>query len=117
VGYGVAQTIGAVLLAVAVRSRVHEEGTRIRDVTLPVLRAVAATVVASGVVYALVRAVGPEGVARSIAAVAVGGAVLATMALLVLWGLGGPAPLRTLRSLGGDPGRGSAAATLPDGAA
>lgn len=105
VGYGVAQTVGAVLLGVAVRSHVHDEGGRIHNVSVPVMRTVAAAAVASTAVYAAVRATGPAGVTRSIVAVLFGGVLLGGLALLVLWGLGGPHPVRAVRTLGGDPGR------------
>ena len=105
VGYGVAQTVGALLLALAVRSQLHDHAARVRHVTVPVARIVVATVVASGVTYLVVRAVAPTGIVASAVTVAVGGALVGGIALLVSWGAGGPAPGVALRTLGGDPGR------------
>ncbi|UDY36246.1 murein biosynthesis integral membrane protein MurJ [Dermatobacter hominis] len=104
-GYGGAQLVGAAVLAAAVRSRVHRSGSRIPTVAAPVLRDLAATVVASVAVYAAVRALPEPGVAVAVVLCVAGGAVLAGLLLVVLRLLGGPSPSRALRSLGGDPGR------------
>jgi len=105
IGYGIAQTVGALLLGLAVRSRLQEEGARARHVALPVARIIGATVLASVAVYAVVRVVGPTGIAAAAVAVAIGGAVVGSLALCLSWLAGGSAPLVALRTLGGDPGR------------
>jgi putative peptidoglycan lipid II flippase len=105
VGYGSAQLVGAAVLAIAIRARVHRAGSRIPTVGVPVIRDLVATGVASAVVFALVRALPDPEVATAIALCVAGGAVLAGLLLVLLRLLGGPSPARTLRSLGGDPGR------------
>jgi putative peptidoglycan lipid II flippase len=105
VGYGVAQTVGALLLALAVRSQLHEHAARVRQVALPLARIVVATAIASGATYLLVRAVAPSGIAASAVTVAVGGVLVGGIALVLSWVAGGPAPQVALRTLGGDPGR------------
>ncbi len=105
VGYGSAQLVGAAVLAVAVRGHVHRAGSRISTVGVPVARDVAATAVSAVVVFVAVRALPDPGLAAAIVTCVVGGALLAGGTLGLLTVLGGPAPARTLRSLGGDPGR------------
>nr|HNN39989.1 lipid II flippase MurJ [Microthrixaceae bacterium] len=104
-GYGSAQIIGAVVLAVSVRATVHGHGARIPTVAVPILRDVVATAVAAIGVYAAVRAWSGTGTISAVVVCVVGGAVLSVAALVVLRLIGGPDPRRALRSLGGDPGR------------
>jgi putative peptidoglycan lipid II flippase len=104
-GYGAAQLLGAAVLAGAIRSHLHRAGSRIPTVALPVGRDLAATAVAAVAVYAAVRSLPEPGVAAAVGLCVAGAAVLAGLLLVVLRLLGGPSPARTLRSLGGDPGR------------
>ena len=104
VGYGSAQLVGAAVLAVAIRSRVHRAGARIATVAAPVLRDVVATALAAVAVHVAVRALPEPGVATAIVLCVVGGAVLAVLVMALMRLLGGPSPMRALRSLGGDPG-------------
>src|SRR5690606_29948222 len=104
-GYGSAQLVGAVVLAVSVRATVHGHGARIPTVAVPILRDVVATAVAAIGVYAAVRAWSGNGTISAVVVCVVGGAVLSVAALVVLRLIGGPDPRRALRSLGGDPGR------------
>ena len=105
VGYGLAQTVGAVLLAVAVRSRVHEEGAVVPRVGIPLARTVVAAALAGAAAYLLVRSVDATGTVGEVLSLVAGAAVVAGVTLAAMWALGGPSPTRTLRSLGGDPGR------------
>lgn len=105
VGYGLAQVVGAGMLALSVRRRVHGAGGRIDAVGLPLLRAVIATAVSSVAVYLVVRQLPVHGVVSGVLVSLVGALVLCAVLLGVLVAIGGPPPLRTLRSLGGDPGR------------
>ena len=104
-GYGSAQLVGAVVLAVSVRATVHGHGARIPTVAVPILRDVVATAVAAIGVYAAVRAWSGTGTISAVVVCIVGGAVLSVGALVVLRLIGGPDPRRALRTLGGDPGR------------
>jgi len=104
VGYGLAQLVGAAALAVSVRGRVHHAGARIDGVGMPLLRAVVATLAASVVVAAVVHRIPIEGVVGGLVVSVLGAAALGGLLLVVLRLLGGPTPIQTLRSLGGDPG-------------
>jgi putative peptidoglycan lipid II flippase len=105
VGFGAAQWLGAALLALVVRSRVHAEGWRVAGVTVPAVRAVLATAVAAVPVWAAAEALDPDRVGPSLLAVALGGAAVGVVVAAVVWATGGPRPLVLVRSLGGDPGR------------
>lgn len=113
VGFGAAQWVGAALLALVVRSRVHDEGRRVDGVTVPALRAVLATAVAAVPVWVAVSALQPDRVGASLVTVAVGGAVVAAVVVAVVWVTGGPRPPVLVRSLGGDPGRWPATPPVP----
>lgn len=108
VGYTVAQLCGAATLATVVRRRIHRHGAAVPGVVVPVLRVVTAAVAgglaAWGVVGLVAEVGGTSGLAALPAAVS-GGLVLALVAVSVLWVLGGPTPVRLVRTLGGDPGR------------
>src|SRR5690606_13525895 len=75
-GYGSAQLVGAVVLAVSVRATVHGHGARIPTVAVPILRDVVATAVAATGVYAAVRAWSGSGTISAVVVCVVGGAVL-----------------------------------------
>lgn len=105
VGYGVAQLGGAAVLGLAVRRHVHAAGGRIAAVVVPLVRAIGATAAASVVVAALVGQVPVHGPVSGIVVSVVGAVLVAVGILGVLRLLGGPAPMQTIRSLGGDPGR------------
>ncbi|MFZ4519228.1 MAG: murein biosynthesis integral membrane protein MurJ [Microthrixaceae bacterium] len=103
-GYAVAQTVGALLLAWAIRSRLHEEGARVRSVVLPVLRAVAAATAAGLAAWGVALAVDAGSPGPAVLAVAVGSVAGMLAVAVVVWVLRGPAPARLVRSLGGDVG-------------
>lgn len=103
-GYAVAQSVGAGLLALAVRSRVREEGARVRAVVAPVLRAGCAAVLAGAAAGAVVLALDPISPAVAAVALAAGICVGVAVVVTVVRVLGGPGPTRLVRSLGGDAG-------------
>lgn len=109
-GYAVAQSVGAVLLAWAVRSRVREEAARVRAVAWPTLRAAVAAAFAGTAAWAVVRSFDPASPATAVVTSAVGALAGVAVVVVVVWLLRGPGPSRLVRSLGGDAGPSGAAA-------
>ncbi|MBS1837829.1 MAG: hypothetical protein JST64_09050 [Actinobacteria bacterium] len=104
IGYGAAQLVGAAALAASVSRRVHDAGAHLGTVVGPLARAVAATAASSVVVFLVVRSVPVGGIGAAVVLSVLGAAALGVLLLGLLRLLGGPTPMRTLRSLGGDPG-------------
>jgi putative peptidoglycan lipid II flippase len=105
-GFSFAQLLGAVVLAVVVRSRLLREGVRVEAVVAPALRSLVAAGlgallarVASELVLDAMRDTSAA-VPGAATAVVVGSVVMVAGTLTVQWLLRGPGPAETLRSLG-----------------
>ncbi|MGI9579527.1 MAG: murein biosynthesis integral membrane protein MurJ [Microthrixaceae bacterium] len=105
-GFSVAQLIGALVLGLVVRSRLHREGVRVEDIVVPALRSVVSASVAAVLAWLAAEAVlsvlasGSDPLFGSALAVGVGSVVMVAVLLGVQWLLGGPRPMETVRSLG-----------------
>ena len=107
-GFSLSQAVGALLLWWSVRHRLRGQDEVVRAVAVPIGRMVVAAGLGTAGAWALVRLLDPAGRGMSVVALVAGGALLSVVMLGVLWVVGGPKPAVALRSLGGDPGRGTA---------
>jgi len=107
-GFSLSQAVGALLLWWSVRHRLRGQDEVVRAVAVPIGRMVVAAGLGTAGAWALVRLLDPAGRGMSVVALVAGGALLSIVMLGVLWVVGGPKPAVALRSLGGDPGRGTA---------
>lgn len=111
VGFSAAQVLGAVLLALAVRRRLHAHGARVEALVVPVLRSAVAAV-AGGLAgwwaaSTVLAAAGgsPVGIPAATLATCAGAAAVVVVAFGVQWLLAGPDPALSVRTLGAAPGR------------
>jgi putative peptidoglycan lipid II flippase len=103
-GYALANTVGAMVLGVVVRHRVHGHGESVPGVVVPGLRLLGAAVVGGVAAAGVTRLIGSSALADAVTSIVAGGVALVVVGLIALWALGGPSPAVAVRTLGGDPG-------------
>ncbi len=110
-GFSLAQVIGAVLLGLAVRHRLHAHEVRVQEVRAPLARSLASSTGGALAGWLVGRAVldaaggTPVGIVAATLAVCIGGVALVAVTFAVQWLLAGPTPMQSVRSLGSAPGR------------
>jgi putative peptidoglycan lipid II flippase len=104
IGYAMANTIGAAVLAVVVRRRLGRHGAAVHGVLLPGARLFGAAVAGGAAAAGVVATIGWESSGAAVASLVLGGVAVVAVGLTGLWVLGGPTPAVAVRTLGGDPG-------------
>ena len=100
-GNALAQSVGAVLLTVELRTDLIARGQRLRGQLLPAMRVALAAVLAVGSCRWLVERLSPDQVVPALVAVVVGVAVVGAIGVAVVSLLGGPRPAALVASMGG----------------
>jgi putative peptidoglycan lipid II flippase len=100
-GNALAQSVGAVLLTVELRTDLIARGQRLRGQLLPAMRVALAAVLAVGSCRWLVERLSPDQVVPALVAVVVGVAVVGAIGVAVVSLLGGPRPAALVASKGG----------------
>lgn len=99
-GYAVAQVIGAVALALVLRSVLRSKGAPRMDIAGPLLRLTVACGIAAALVRWAVVIVDPVGRLVSTLSVLLGGVVVLVVFVAVQWIFGGPSPALLVRTMG-----------------
>lgn len=105
-GYSVAQTVGALLLTLALRRHLRDVRESVPGIGRALLRVLAAGVAAALAARRLVGAVDPTGSERPVVALVAGSVLVVAVVVCGVWALGGPRPLVLARTLGAGEGRG-----------
>jgi len=100
-GNALAQSVGAVLLTVELRTDLIARGQRLRGQLLPAMRVALAAVLAVGSCRWLVERLSPDQVVPAVVAVVVGVVVVGAIGVAVVSLLGGPRPAALVASMGG----------------
>jgi len=100
-GNALAQSVGAVLLTVELRTDLIARGQRLRGQFVPAVRVALAAVIGVGCCRWLVEHLAPDQVVASAVAVVAGIALIGAVGVGVVSLLGGPRPRALVASLGG----------------
>lgn len=114
IGYAIAQMVGAVSLALVLRSVLRSKGAPAIDVMGPLVRLAVSCAAAAAAVRWAVGVVDPVGRLYSVGSVALGGLTVVVVFGTVQWILGGPSPPVLVRTMGaGTRGDHGAAVDIP----